>query len=564
MIKPQVKRAITLLLAILLTLGTLAPIFTSFAASILEVTSKTAGVTVSGTPGREFTPGTYTFTVQEEPSGETVSLKSSPQIGESETVSAKYSAEQKTITYGGITFKKETSWSNSDSFEFEISEYATTGEPKLTNMKVTTAGSSSEPYKITRGRSIDLYTTIVDTNFLSTDTPSNAYVVFENGDFTQSTSASQGSKHTIEKLPNSDSGKLAFQINLKNLTYTGKGNTVKFTYGYVVNGERFEYSQTVTIPDCKEYVDKEDGSSSEDDTINLDPLTPHIIVSSYDYGTNQVVAGQTFNLDLNFENTSNQYDLDNIVMKVTTSEGFSITSSSNTFYFNHLNVDESINKTLSVQANPSAKAQSYSIDIEFSFQYITKDGNDNESRKSGTSSESISIPISQPDRFSIDEPQVPVTMYVGEESSVSVSFVNKGKADIYNVTAEIRGNFPKSGERTFIGNVTSGTEDSAEFYLTAEEPGTLDGEIVITYEDSNMNVKEVVKPFRVAVEEMSFVDPGIDFPVDFQPQPQEDPSKLTLPNIILGAVAVCVAGFSGYMTVLKIKAKRSDFDDEDL
>lgn len=48
------------------------------------------------------------------------------------------------------------------------------------------------------------------------------------------------------------------------------------------------------------------------------------------------------------------------------------------------------------------------------------------------------------------------------------------------------------------------------------------------------------------------------------PQPTEEPSLFTVQNVVLFVVAAGVAGATGYMTVLKIKAKRSEFDDEDL
>ena len=301
-----------------------------------------------------------------------------------------------------------------------------------------------------------------------------------------------------------------------------------------------------------------DNTDDDDEDVELDPLTPHIIVSQYDYGDAQVSAGNTIDLALTISNTSRHYDLDNIVMKITTGDGFAITSSSNTYYFDSLNVNENITKTISLQASPSAEAQSYPINIEFSFQYIA-----NDKRVSGTSSESISIPVTQLDRFSVNEIQTPTSIYVGDEYEVSVNFVNLGKNVVYNVTAQLEGNMQNSGERNFIGNVASGTEDSADFYITPTQAGTIEGQIVISYEDSNMNVKQVSKPFTIQVDEYPVYDPGIDVPV-IDPVPQEPESPFTLQNILLFLVFAGVTGATGYMTVLRIKAKRSEFDDEDL
>ena len=86
-----------------------------------------------------------------------------------------------------------------------------------------------------------------------------------------------------------------------------------------------------------------------------------------------------------------------------------------------------------------------------------------------------------------------------------------------------------SGERSFIGNVASGAEESADFYVTPTEAGKMEGEVVISYEDASMNVREVTRPFTIMVEEMPYVDPGIDFPV-VDPQPIEEPSLFTVQN----------------------------------
>ena len=216
-------------------------------------------------------------------------------------------------------------------------------------------------------------------------------------------------------------------------------------------------------------------------------------------------------------------------------------------------------KTISLQASPSAEAQSYPINIEFSFQYIA-----NDKRVSETFvGEHFHPGDSARPLFHVNEIQTPTSIYVGDEYEVSVNFVNLGKNVVYNVTAQLEGNMQNSGERNFIGNVASGTEDSADFYITPTQAGTIEGQIVISYEDSNMNVKQVSKPFTIQVDEYPVYDPGIDVPV-IDPVPQEPESPFTLQNILLFLVFAGVTGATGYMTVLRIKAKRSEFDDEDL
>lgn len=553
MIKKTYVRVITLLLVALMILGVMAPAFTSYAAgSLSAINNSPSVVTVDGTPdGVKLKSGRYYFTVRDD-SGLYVSTSSTAQ-GEVAQASC---TSSKSASYGGLTFTKvgESNWAIGDKFEITVTSVTSSeGEAQIVASNIT--GSS----RITKGRSITVDATILDTGhtFGQDEDPSkiveNEYVSFKQGDFKRGTASGD----TVVSVTKGAGNKLQLVIQMKDLVYTGSGDTVEFVVGYTINDEEYTHNMSMKIPGCIPYVDKDDPEEDDEDT-NLDPLIPHIIVSQYDYGTTQVSAGQVIDLNLSFENTSTQYDLDNIVMKITTPDGFSITSSSNTYHFDHLDVGESISKTISMQANPNAEAQSYAINIEFSFQYIA-----NDTRKSGESSESISIPVTQPDRFSVDEIQVPTSLYVGDEYNLSINFVNKGKTQVYNVTAELRGNMQNSGERSFIGNVASGAEESADFYVTPTEAGKMEGEVVISYEDASMNVREVTRPFTIMVEEMPYVDPGIDFPV-VDPQPIEEPSLFTVQNVVLFVVAAGVAGATGYMTVLKIKAKRSEFDDEDL
>lgn len=555
MIKKTYVRVITLLLVALMILGVMAPAFTSYAADALTVVNNSKDVVeVTGTPdGTTLKAGTYNFTFSDPDMKLMVSTSSSA----TGTDTGKTASGSTPLEYGGLTFKKVGGavWQKSDKFEIAVTAVTSSeGSAQIIASNIT--GSSS---RITKGRTITVDATILDTGITFTDGENpndvvkNAYVSFKEGDFKRYNVITDAAP-TISK---GAGNKLQLAIQMKDLVYTGSGDTVEFVVGYTINDEEYTHNMSMKIPNCIPYVDKDDPEEDDED-VKLDPLIPHIIVSQYDYGTTQVSAGQVIDLNLSFENTSTQYDLDNIVMKITTPDGFSITSSSNTYHFDHLDVGESISKTISMQANPNAEAQSYAINIEFSFQYIA-----NDTRKSGESSESISIPVTQPDRFSVDEIQVPTSLYVGDEYNLSINFVNKGKTQVYNVTAELRGNMQNSGERSFIGNVASGAEESADFYVTPTEAGKIEGEVVISYEDASMNVREVTRPFTIMVEKMPYVDPGIDFPV-VDPQPTEEPSLFTVQNVVLFVVAAGVAGATGYMTVLKIKAKRSEFDDEDL
>ena len=544
-------RVVTLLLVALMVLTTFAPAFTAYAADLLTVEGSSEKVQVEGVPSPTiFDAGTYTFKILNKDGSYSL------QYGLSEDnleLASSAIVDQTTVEFAGLTITKivsenETSWADNEEFTITIGITRTNDEPIVTSASVNDS-------RIRKGESVNLTATIVDTNYASSESVDTCSVVFVQGDFRPGTR-----NHIAQAKPKDAGGFLGFDIEINDLVYTGTGNTITFNLIYVVDSQRYNHSFTVRVDGCVPYVDSgNDNTDDDDEDVELDPLTPHIIVSQYDYGDAQVSAGNTIDLALTISNTSRHYDLDNIVMKITTGDGFAITSSSNTYYFDSLNVNENITKTISLQASPSAEAQSYPINIEFSFQYIA-----NDKRVSGTSSESISIPVTQLDRFSVNEIQTPTSIYVGDEYEVSVNFVNLGKNVVYNVTAQLEGNMQNSGERNFIGNVASGTEDSADFYITPTQAGTIEGQIVISYEDSNMNVKQVSKPFTIQVDEYPVYDTGFDDMPVIDPVPQEPESPFTLQNILLFLVFAGVTGATGYMTVLRIKAKRSEFDDEDL
>ena len=132
-----------------------------------------------------------------------------------------------------------------------------------------------------------------------------------------------------------------------------------------------------------------------------------------------------------------------------------------------------------------------------------------------TSSETIAIPIYQPDRMKFTMGELPEVIYVGEENTLSVQYINKGKSSLYNLSAELKGDLTATEKVQNIGNVDSGNSGSIDFYVTANEAKKLKGTIVITYEDDNLEVKKVKLPYELEAQEME-VDPnmGGDFDMD--------------------------------------------------
>lgn len=373
----------------------------------------------------------------------------------------------------------------------------------------------------------------------------------------------------IDVISNPASGKVTFNIKIP-LKYTGEGNSLSFTISYRTNdGAERLLDCTTTIPYTIEKSEEYLYDDDEEDYIPDDTPTPYIIVDSYDYGGSSVTAGEDFELTLRLRNTSSDHSLENIVMSVSPMGVFSMASSSNTFYINRLMSGSIMEKTIRINtglAKVTDDEDANSIDIKFTYQYGIRE-NDVLKMHSGNSSESITLPVNFPDRFELGVPEYSSHVFAGEELYITVPMINKGRSSVYNLSAFIQGDMSNPGQHQYIGNLNAGTESSADFSVMFDNPGTYKGEIIVTYEDTNMNPKEISTIFSVNVQQMDVGPSRPDIPVmPQQPEtePEEAQPKKDKTKPIKIALALLVGSMSAYTTVAKAKAKRSIFLDEDI
>ena len=139
--------------------------------------------------------------------------------------------------------------------------------------------------------------------------------------------------------------------------------------------------------------------------------------------------------------------------------------------------------------------------------------------KAVTGTTTISVPVSQPDRFEVGQLELSSdTVYVGDTGSVTLSYVNKGKNPVSNLEARLTGTNLGAGGYQYLGNLNAGTEGSVDFDITPDAAGTVSGVITLNYEDASGNPQTISKDFSVSAEEMQmddFYDPTMD---DAQPE----------------------------------------------
>ncbi len=298
---------------------------------------------------------------------------------------------------------------------------------------------------------------------------------------------------------------------------------------------------------------------------------PQLIIESYNYGegVTAVTGGEVFTLTAAIRNTG-KAPVRNVKITVSaaadeeTGGAFSPANSSNTFYIDSIAAGGSVTKSIDLLPKADAKPKSYGVEFAFSYEAIV---NDELVTKEVT--QTLAIPLTQPDRFEVTEPQMYGPVMQGETLSGSVSYVNKGKSTIFNLSVKVEGEgFTTAETEAYIGNVESGASDSYDLAINPTQAGTVSGTITFTYEDSNGDTKELVKEFTSEV--MEYVEPDIPDIVDPN-MPVEAEGGMPVWGWIAIAAGGVVALVAVIVVIRKVVKKKKqaaldaedDYDDED-
>ena len=412
--------------------------------------------------------------------------------------------------------------------------------------------------EIVKGNYVDLTLYVTDDDFLSlygsTGYNKNNFSVTTPGD--SSFLAGSGAGAEIEKwtVGSTDKGMV---IQLTGVYYVGgNDNTLKL----IVTQGNYNAILSCKIDNATIVPEKENDKKPDEETT---AARPYVIISSYSYGKGDLVAGETRNITMTFRNTSKTMAVENMMVTMTLPDAMMLTSSSNSFYIESLAAEGTITKTVNVTVKPTAAAQSHSMTVDFTYDYL-----DNGVRRNAKTTETISMPVLQVDRFTVTGIDLPQQIFIGEENNLSVNFVNKSRTDIYNLSAKLNcEGLSNNGEEQYLGNLASGTTSSADFYITGNEKCELVGEVIITYEDTNMNQRTVSVPFTTQVTSYEDVwgpsNPSVDPGTDPGTDPgMEEPAGFPW-FWVIGGVVVVAAGVFVYLKLRKNKKESVD-EDEDI
>ncbi|MDF2673310.1 MAG: hypothetical protein K0R09_1575, partial [Clostridiales bacterium] len=237
---------------------------------------------------------------------------------------------------------------------------------------------------------------------------------------------------------------------------------------------------------------------------------PKIILDQYSSSPSIVRAGQNFQLNMSFLNTSETKLVKNIKIYLTVNETsteganiFTPVNSSNTFFIDSISPKGKISKSLTLYTIPDAKQKTYTISANFEYE----DGEGTEFK----ATELIGVPVTQQTNVDTSEIAFPPEAYPGQPIPVSFDFYNTGKTLLRNFMIKLDGEFQSQNGSYFVGNFDVGASDHYEASIIPSTPGQLTGAIVISFDDPTGQKSEIRKDFTMNVMEMPVQEnPGMD------------------------------------------------------
>ena len=347
------------------------------------------------------------------------------------------------------------------------------------------------------------------------------------------------------------------------MTCLSKMTTNNYVVSLILSADELDKSVT-----SKVFIPVTGTKTDKDETTN--ESKPLIIIENYDYGGKAVMGGKEFNLAMRFKNTSANTQIENLKITVSSVAGdddksvagaFTPTKSSNTFYIPKVGPNAVFAEQIALIPKADATPNSYGVSVAFNYEAVL-DGK----REAIEATETISIPLSQSDRFEANEAELQGPISLGDSGQLNINYVNKGKSKIFNLSVKLDGNFTTGESNTYIGNVDSGVGDTFQATLNPTVVGTMTGTATFSYEDANGEIKNLVKEFSCEV--MAAMGPGEG--IDSEPAVPANAGSSSPPLWwILGGIGGVIAGIIVLVIILKKrKAKKlkrleqsDDYDD---
>ncbi|MBO4900827.1 MAG: hypothetical protein J5509_11120, partial [Lachnospiraceae bacterium] len=308
-----------------------------------------------------------------------------------------------------------------------------------------------------------------------------------------------------------------------------------------------------------------------------------IIVTGYDTNPAQVFSGDTFNLTLHVQNTSQTTAVSNILFELvaanetiggssgsgssggSTAETVSPllpTSGSNSLYVARIAPGETTDLNIEMSAKPGLSQKSYVLGLDMTY--------DSGNQFDLTGKTNISIPIYQEATFDTSTIELaPASINVGSQTNLMFSIYNTGKTSLYNTQVQFEADSIENN-MAFVGNLASGATGNVDVMLTGIAPTMDDGtiRIIISYEDEAGNVSTVEKTATLFVNEIMMDD--LDMYGDGSGrrgmEEEEESSGMSplIRGLIIAAAVLVLGALIAFLVIRSKRKKEKALHEEDL
>lgn len=320
----------------------------------------------------------------------------------------------------------------------------------------------------------------------------------------------------------------SYVLLFRDVIYNGGGNTLPINLSYLDTSKPIQQF-SVTLGQC---VDKDQTT------------TPNLLVRTSNYG-DAVTAGTPFTLSMGLYATDGNETLNDVIVSLTLPENISLNGGSLSNYVGSMAAKSMRDVTFSVL--PAAGFTGTVADITVNMTAVG-----DITGKAVSSTTTISIPVSQPDRFEVGQLQLSSdTMMVGDTGSVTLSYVNKGKNPIGNLEARLTGTNLGGESYQYLGNLNAGTEGSVDFDITPDAAGNISGIITLNYEDASGNPRTISKDFTATAEEVNYDDAMPDYDPSM-----DEPQQTGMPVWGWVLIVVCVGVVVAVVVVVIVRKRK--------
>ena len=239
---------------------------------------------------------------------------------------------------------------------------------------------------------------------------------------------------------------------------------------------------------------------------------PKVIITKCTGVPEHIYAGETVEFTAVLKNTNKKKPVQNMTVAITCeAEGIRLKSDSNTFYFDYLGTEKTLEVPLKFQIDEKTAAGKYTVLFALSY--------DNPDAEPLTSSSQIDLKVEQKNEVEMEVGEIAEEVNAGDSMQIPIQVMNLGRGMVYNVRCSVEVPGLRVDKSLFLGNIDGGTAASGEFGVfagivneDAEEAdqryGRTSGRIVLTYEDEDgtesqkfQDMAITIRPLEIRQEE---------------------------------------------------------------